>query len=343
MQLCQNLDLPPDRHKLNAPAAMSRLESAVFPRDASPLLEATDLSFQYRRHLGVSNLSFSLHPGEIIALLGPNGAGKTTTLSMLSGCLAPHAGRITVCGYDLIESPKQARHRLGYLPETPPLYSDMHVHEFLSFCARLHGLGGKGLSEAISEACEKTHLSPVKGRLIGHLSRGMRQRVGIAQALVHQPPVLILDEPTATLDPVERSNVQNLIREIGQQHGVLLSTHLLSEAEQLATRIFILHHGKIAHESILSRPDTPGSRLELLISGAGSDSANPVLQALPGVRNVVQQAPGDYLVDTEPECDPRNELAKACLAQGWCLLALSPYRDSFKQVFLQIVSGESQP
>lgn len=314
---------------------------SVDPLDASPLLEATGLSFQYTKDQGVTDLTLSLRPGEVIALLGVNGAGKTTTLSMLSGCLAPHRGKITVDGYDLTESPRDAKRRLGYLPEMLPLYKDMRVREFLRFCAKLRGVCRNDLDRSIAEACDRTHLTPVKDRLIGHLSRGVRQRIGIAQALVHHPRVLILDEPTATLDPVERSNIQGLIRDIGQQHGVILSTHLLSEAEQLANRVFILHQGAFVHETILASSNNEISQLALQISGPGSDKAKLLLRTLPGVCAVHEQSEGSYLVEANPNNDPRNALARACLDQGWKLLALSPHQASLEQVFLQTVSGSS--
>lgn len=204
-----------------------------------------DLSRSYGSRSAVRNIDFELRQGEVLGLLGPNGAGKTTTLQMLAGCLAPSSGSVEICGINLMEQPRAAKALLGYLPETPPLYRELTVDEYLRLAARLHRVPRNEIAEAVVKAKQRCGLSEVGKRLVGNLSKGYQQRVGIAQAIVHNPRVVILDEPTVGLDPIQIREIRSLIRELGGEHSVILSTHILPEVESVCDRIQIMNQGKL--------------------------------------------------------------------------------------------------
>ncbi|MDD5329836.1 MAG: ABC transporter ATP-binding protein [Sulfuricella sp.] len=208
-------------------------------------LNARALSRNFGLRTAVRDVSLELRQGEVLGLLGPNGAGKTTTLQMLAGCLAPTAGAIEICGIDLLEQPRQAKALLGYLPETPPLYRELTVDEYLGLAARLRRVAKPFVAEAVESAKRRCGLTEVGKRLIGNLSKGFQQRVGIAQAIVHNPRVVILDEPTVGLDPIQIREIRSLVRELGREHSVILSTHILPEVESVCDRIQIMHQGQL--------------------------------------------------------------------------------------------------
>lgn len=208
-------------------------------------VSATDLSRDYGARSAVRNIDFELRQGEVLGLLGPNGAGKTTTLQMLAGCLAPSTGAIEICGINLLERPREAKALLGYLPETPPLYRELTVDEYLRLVARLHRIPRNEIADAVDKAKQRCGLSKVGKRLVGNLSKGYQQRVGIAQAIVHNPRVVILDEPTVGLDPIQIREIRSLIRELGGEHSVILSTHILPEVESVCDRIQIMNQGEL--------------------------------------------------------------------------------------------------
>lgn len=216
------------------------------------LLTATELSRHYGTQHVVDSISFHVNQGEVLGFLGPNGAGKSTTMQMLTGNLAPHHGEITVNGYDLFSQPLQAKQHIGYLPEQPPLYKSLTVTEFLRFCARLNQIPTKQQSAAVAEVIERCGLSDLSQRLIANLSKGYEQRVGIAQAIIHKPEVVILDEPTSGLDPIQIRQIRQLIRDIADQHSVILSTHILPEVQTLCDRVQIMHHGKLLFTGAVS-------------------------------------------------------------------------------------------
>jgi len=209
-------------------------------------VSASGLSRHYGTRVVVHNIGFELRRGEVLGLLGPNGAGKTTTLQMLAGCLAPSNGGVDICGIDLLERPREAKSLLGYLPETPPLYRELTVNEFLRLAARLHRVAKAAIPAAVESAKQRCGLTDVGKRLIGSLSKGYQQRVGIAQAIVHNPRVVILDEPTTGLDPIQIREIRKLIRELGGEHSVILSTHILPDVESVCDRVQIMSKGRLA-------------------------------------------------------------------------------------------------
>ena len=222
-------------------------------RAATLLIEASNLQRFYGNNAAVKGVDLELKAGEVLGLLGPNGAGKSTILQMLAGTLAPHAGSIQINSIDLKEQPIEARKQIGYLPETPPLYRDMTIREFLTYCGKLHGLKGQPLATAVDQAIDDCELGSLQKRLIGNLSKGYQQRTGIAQAILHRPPLIILDEPTVGLDPLQLEQIRNLIRELGKEHGVILSTHILQEVDAVCERVQIINHGETAlNESLES-------------------------------------------------------------------------------------------
>ena len=220
--------------------------------DATILLAAEGLSRYYSDQCAVDSLDLQLQKGEVLGLLGPNGAGKSTTMQMLTGNLAPTTGSIQINGIDLLEDPRQAKRHIGYLPEQPPVYRDLTVNEYLEYCAKLHGLRGAARAQAIHFACERCSLNEVRNRLIANLSKGYKQRVGIAQAILHGPAVVILDEPTVGLDPLQIREIRKLIRELGQEHSVILSTHILPEVQAVCDRVQILNRGRTVFNDSLT-------------------------------------------------------------------------------------------
>jgi ABC-2 type transport system ATP-binding protein len=207
------------------------------------LINAQQLTRYYGKHCAVNNISFTLARGQILGFLGINGAGKTTTLQMLCGNLAPNSGEIHINGFDMLTQPKLAKRSLGYVPDTPPLYKDLSVYEFLCYCAQLHGVPKADIPAAVKLAETRCGLTDVADRLIANLSKGYQQRIGIAQAIVHNPDVIILDEPTVGLDPLQIREIRSLIRELGQKHGVIFSTHILSEVQEVCTDVMIIRQG----------------------------------------------------------------------------------------------------
>ncbi|CAA6824935.1 MAG: ABC-type multidrug transport system, ATPase component [uncultured Thiotrichaceae bacterium] len=212
--------------------------------NSESLIEAVALSRFFGAHCAVEKINLQLGRGEVLGLLGPNGAGKSTTMQMLTGNLAPGSGEIKVNGIDLLDEPRKAKCHIGYLPEQPPVYRDMSVNEYLRYCARLHSLEWREAITAADEAKERCNLQEVQHRLIGNLSKGFQQRVGIAQAILHKPAVIILDEPTVGLDPIQIREIRALIRELGEEHGIILSTHILPEVQAVCDRVQILNRGR---------------------------------------------------------------------------------------------------
>jgi gliding motility-associated transport system ATP-binding protein len=311
------------------------------------LIEVQHLTKRYGPVTAVDDISFSVQRGEILGFLGPNGAGKTTTMRVLTGYMPPTDGKAIVAGYDVFEQPIEAKRRTGYLPETPPLYPDMTVRDYLSFVARIKGVPRGERTARIDEMMEKTRISDVAHRHCGKLSKGYRQRVGLAQALMHNPDVLILDEPTAGLDPKQIIETRQLIKALAGDHTIILSTHILPEVSQTCQRVVIINRGKVV---AVDTPDNLTSRLRgsetmyLQVDAGGADVAS-VLQRVSGVTRVAitdtkQQTVG-YEVDSEAGRDVRRELAAAVVGRGWGLLEMRPMRLSLEEIFLHVTTEET--
>jgi len=305
-------------------------------QSGTTVIRAEGLARRYGHLHAVSGLSLSVDCGQVLALLGPNGAGKTTTLSMLTGTLAPHAGRIEIAGHDLAEAPQQAKRSIGYLPETPPLYPDLTVEEYLRFCARLHGMNRGESREAAAKAAARCGLETVSRRLIRHLSKGYQQRVGIAQAIVHRPAVVILDEPTVGLDPVQIRAARQLIRGLAESAAVIVSTHLLNEAAELATRVVILAHGRIVHDT---STDTDSQQIRM------ECRRPPPPERLAGIAGITAaRAAGDgaLVLTLDAATDPRPALLSAAVAEDWGLQTLCPVRDTLEDTFLAALAANPE-
>lgn len=307
------------------------------------MIEAQNLSRRYGDFTAVDGISFSVGEGEIVGMLGPNGAGKTTTIRMITGFLPPTSGRVTVAGKDLVDAPREARRELGYLPENVALYTEMRVHEYLAYRARLEGLSRGEAREAIGTALDRCLLSDVRNQIIGTLSKGYRQRVGLATAILHKPKVLVLDEPTVGLDPKQIIAIRELIRQLGRERTLLLSTHILPEVELLCDRVIIIDQGKIVAEGTPqalreSFMGNPGVRVTLKET---ADGAAETLSRLPGVVGV-RQTDGTLILDCERGSDPREEVFRAAVENGWVILELARERGAtLEDLFVRLTTHET--
>jgi ABC-2 type transport system ATP-binding protein len=320
------------------------------------VISVDHLSKRYGSVTAVDDLSFEVREGEVLGLLGPNGAGKTTTLRMVTGFLPPSKGRVSIGGFDLLSQPVQAKRKLGYLPEQPPLYPEMTVRRYLGFVAALKDVPPRKVPAAVGLAMKRTRLEDVAGSRIATLSKGFRQRVGLAQAIVHEPPVLVLDEPTSSLDPKQRVEVRELIASLRGRHTVILSTHILPEVSDVADRVVIIHHGRTV---AVDTPARLGERLgagrtvRVEIRGAGGASGpspgdvRSALAGLPGVSKVSASAAPDGTlearVETGPDADVRPDIAALVVARGWRLLGLTGEPRSLEDVFLALTGGGEGP
>lgn len=303
------------------------------------MIEVQQLSRRYGQVLAVDEISFRVEEGEVLGFLGPNGAGKTTTMRILTGSLGSSSGRANVAGFDVQRQSREARRRIGYLPERPPLYPSMTVWNYLDYAARLRAVASGDRALAVRRALERTDLLSVSGRLIEHLSKGFQQRVGIAQALVHDPPVLILDEPTSGLDPAQVAEIRKLLAELRGQHTVVLSTHILSEVAATCDRVVIISKGRLVAsgtEADLRAALGATHRVELLLARPDEDTAAS-LAAVPGVQEVSASKDGSFLVSSG-DADIREQINAAAAPFG--LLESRPH-GGLEELYLQAVSDES--
>lgn len=301
----------------------------------TPLIEAEHLSRYYGRHCAVNDVSFTLAKGEVLGFLGANGAGKTSTMQMLCGNLAPSAGQIKINGFDLLDQPKAAKLNLGYLPDTPPLYKELTVQEFLLYCARLHGVAKSAVTDAINRTQERCGLTEVADRLIANLSKGFQQRVGIAQAILHNPEVIVLDEPTVGLDPIQIREIRSLIRELGQDHGVILSTHILTEVQESCSHVQIIHQGQlILNETIagLNRQMDTGT---LQVATRIAPDINSLL-SIPGVSAIENISPNRVKIHHSVTAHPAEQIAEQIITAGWGLQELTPVKRSIEDIFISL-------
>jgi len=304
------------------------------------MIEVQNLSKRYPTRLAVDDVTFSVREGEIVGFLGPNGAGKTTTMRVLTGFLPPSAGTARVAGHDVVSQSKAARASLGYLPESAATYPEMRVREYLAFRARLEGVPGGLVRGRVQEALDRCLLSEVAGRKIENLSKGFRQRTALAGALVHQPPVLILDEPTIGLDPVQIIKIRETIRELGKNRSVLLSTHILPEVEAVCDRVLIIDRGRIVAEGTPSelRGKLAGSPV-IRVAIRGVVAAREALAALPGVAAVEVEETSDETrvrLSCAPEADPREDVFRLAVQKGWVLRELGREAMTLEDVFVRL-------
>ncbi len=312
------------------------------------MIEVQHLTKRYGPFTAVDDVSFRAERGEILGFLGPNGAGKTTTMRVLTGYMPATDGKAIIAGYDVLDQPIEAKRRTGYLPEPPPLYPDMTVGDYLTFCARIKGVPRAERKQRVATVMQRTHVADMARRHCGKLSKGYKQRVGLAQALLHNPDVLILDEPTAGLDPKQINETRQLIKELGGDHTVILSTHILPEVSQTCHRVVIINKGRVV---AVDTPANLTSRLSgsatmfIQVDAAGADAA-AVLGAVPGVTTVRAAAASDgptgFEINSEAGRDVRRELAAAVVNRGWGLLELRPLRMSLEDVFIHLTTEENE-
>jgi ABC-2 type transport system ATP-binding protein len=306
------------------------------------MIKVTDLTKDYGQRRAINKLNFSIEKGEIVGFLGPNGAGKTTTMRILTGYMPPSSGTVEIGGYDIFDDSIKARQIIGYLPETVPLYPDMTVFDYLKYMAELRNV--KNVDERIDEVLELVHLEERSESLISKLSKGMRQRVGIAQAIVHKPEVLILDEPTIGLDPSQIIDVRKLVKELGKEHTVLISTHILSEAQQVCDRVIIINKGQIVAEDTtenLQSKLTGSHKVNLKIKGE-IKNVLPVIANTAGVISVQQISEDSAEFETTHEEDARPKVAKNVIENGFELLELHTSNMSLEEIFLQLTQEEPE-
>ncbi|MFO1417808.1 MAG: ATP-binding cassette domain-containing protein [Methylotetracoccus sp.] len=305
----------------------------------SNLVEVEQLVRYYGDYPAVQDVTFTLEKGEILGFLGPNGAGKTSTMQMICGNLAPTSGQVLIQGIDLLDRPREAKRELGYLPEIPPLYRELTVDEFLSYCGRLHRMSREQLHRALPEAKERCGLQDVGARLIGNLSKGFQQRVGIAQAILHAPAVIILDEPTVGLDPIQIREIRELIRELGREHGIILSTHILPEVQESCTHVQIIHRGQLVLKDTIDGLEQKMRASSILLrTGRPGDPAK--LAAVDGVQSIEAIEATQLRIYHDNERNPAEQLAAVAVGEGWGLLELRPERRSMEQVFIDITQQQ---
>lgn len=302
----------------------------------SALIQAQHLHRFYDDKHAVDDVSIELQQGDILGLLGPNGAGKSSCMQMLCGTLAPSAGQITINGFDLLDQPREARQHIGYLPDKPPIYPELSVDEYLDYTARLRRVRKTDIKTLREQAKQRCGLHEHGSRLIANLSKGYQQRVGIAQAIIHQPRVIILDEPTVGLDPIQMREIRTLICELGQHHGIILSTHILPEVRAVCNRVQIIHEGRCVFNSSMQELLQNQQLTLRLEQAAGIEQLNQ----LPGVESVTQLEPGRFLLEGQQLQQKASDISESCVKQGWGLLEIHTSENSLEQVFLHLTSGE---
>ena len=306
------------------------------------LIDVQHLTRHYGGYTAVSDISFQVRRGEVLGFLGPNGAGKSTTMNLLCGVLAPDSGCIRIDAMDLQGQPRQARARIGYLPERPPLYPELTVREYLHYCARLHGLSRTDARRALRDACQRCGLSEVSGRLIAHLSKGFQQRVGIAQAIVHSPEVVILDEPTVGLDPIQIREIRALIRELGEDHSVILSTHILPEVQAVCSRVLMIHQAHLVLDQDLH--ELSGARPAGLQVALHAPPPLSGLATFAGVIRVDQLSEDSFLLHHDPADQSLAErIATQAVQENWRLYRLQPYQPGLEETFIRLTCGDDAP
>jgi len=308
------------------------------------MIQVEGLTKYYGNFKAIDSLSFYIDAGEVVGFLGQNGAGKTTTMRVLTGFMPPNEGTATIAGYDILTQPLEARQKVGYLPESVPLYKEMTVWQYVDYVAKLYNMRNPVRANRVDEVLDQVGMIDRADSLISSLSKGMRQRVGLAQALVHEPDVLVLDEPTIGLDPGQVREFRELIKQVGKEHTVLLSTHILPEVEQVCSRVLIIHNGQIVAED---RPDALSARLqgsnrfEVKVGNAKPQAVIDAISGLPGVLSAMPTEKGIEVL-SEQDQDARPAVAAAIVGQSWDLLELRPLDMSLEDIFLELTTNDKQ-
>jgi ABC-2 type transport system ATP-binding protein len=316
------------------------------------MITVKELTKRYARNTAVDHISFDVEKGQIVGFLGPNGAGKTTTMRILTCFLPPTSGTASVAGFDVLEQPLEVKKRIGYLPEMPPLYVEMRTDEYLTFVGKLKGLSGSELRQRVDAVCERCAIADVKKKLLGKLSKGYRQRVGLAQAIIHNPDVLILDEPTAGLDPKQINETRDLIKSLAGDHTIILSTHILPEVEQTCQQVIIINKGKlVATDSVNNLQSRARGAETVLVEVAGrngdvdSAAVQRRLEKVVGVSRVVfkekRQNRSSFEVESQKNRFARGDLARAVVESGWDLNELRATAVSLEEIFLQLTGEQT--
>ena len=309
------------------------------------MIDVQHVTKRYGRNTALNGISFSIEKGEVVAFLGPNGAGKTTTMRILTGFMPPTTGSVQIAGFDCLEEPWEVKKHIGYLPESPPLYLELTVKEYLTFVGRIKRLGPEELQERMGITIEQTGLLEVQGRVIGHLSRGYRQRVGLAQALLHNPPVLILDEPTTGLDPNQIIEIRDLIKSLAGSHTIILSTHLLAEATAICQKVIIIHQGQIV---AIDSPEQLGAKLQqaeilhLTVKQADPDLLETLRKISGVIRVSAGPSPNAFIIETQIGEDVREDVTKLVVTRGIGLLELTSQAVSLEDVF-KVLTKPNKP
>jgi ABC-2 type transport system ATP-binding protein len=312
-------------HSRNNPRGMN---------DSSPVISLVGVSRRLSGRAIIEDIDLRLERGEVLGLLGVNGAGKSTTLRMMSGMLAPSSGEVRLSELDLYAHPERARRDIGYLPEDPPLYDELSVEEYLRFCARLHGLAGASIGPAVERAIERCELGEMRRRLNGLLSKGFRQRVGLAQAIIHEPALIVLDEPASGLDPIQALRLRELVRRLADDHAVVLSTHVLSDVLACCDRVAILHQGRLRHSAVLAELDA-GSALRVHVDR----DVDPTAWAdIPCVARATAIDAKRWRIELK-DGSSAGDLARAINERGFDLLELRPDHNALEEVFVRIAGG----
>jgi len=316
------------------------------------MIQVENLSKRYARHVAVKNISFSVDKGDIVGFLGPNGAGKTTTMRILTCFLPPTEGKARVAGFDVFEQPFEVKKRIGYLPEAPPLYPEMSVEDYLYFVARLKNVPSAEIKARTQQVMERCAVADARSKLISKLSKGYRQRVGLAQAIIHNPDVLILDEPTSGLDPKQINETRELIKSLSGEHTIVLSTHILPEVEAICEKVIIIDRGRlVATDSVenLKARAGVGGAVQVQVDTAGTADAttvHQVLEQVPGVSKVTEHAASSgrlvFEVENMAGQNVRGDLARAIVQAGWNLLELKSMTLSLEEVFLELTGSHPE-
>jgi ABC-2 type transport system ATP-binding protein len=314
------------------------------------MIKVEGLTKRYARHVAVNNISFEVGKGEIVGFLGKNGAGKTTTMRVLTCFLPPTAGKASVAGFDVIEQSLEVKKRIGYLPETPPLYPEMDVTTYLTFVAKLKGIPSAEIAKRVDEVCGRCAIASVKDTIIAKLSKGYRQRVGLAQAIIHNPPVLILDEPTSGLDPEQQREARQLIASLGGDHTIILSTHILSEVEHSCSKVIIINNGEIiASDSVANLHSRRGTAetMRVGITGGNPQEVRKRIEQVAGVASVIsldgpasREGLASFEVRGLADREVGPDLARAVVGSGWNLHELRVIGESLEEIFLELTKSE---